>query len=96
MKDTQLSKRGAVALFKRYHLTVFIIFIAAILACVVLLINNAIFNPPESDDPATSTQTQVDPSAAAASSILQPLHQSDSVSEAPPLPSGRFNPFKAE
>lgn len=97
MKDLSVvfSKRSLAALFKRFHLTLFIIFIAGILAGVVLLINNVILNPPAAD-PLTTDNSLVSPQQPTPDSSLAPLqslHKSSELKSAPATPGGRINPF---
>ena len=85
--NVQLTPKKFSAFFKRYHLTFFIIFIAAVLATVVLLINNAVVNPSVGSD-----SVAPDPNSAA----MQRLHSSDELRSAPVLPNTRNNPFQGE
>lgn len=97
MKDIsiRLSGRGIVTAIKRFHLTLFIIFIAAVLAVVVLLINNVVLNPPKANDtivqdPAGGQQTNSPLSG------LINLHTSDELDVAPQITGGGKNPFVDE
>ena len=96
MKDiqVQLPAWNIVALFKRYHLTFFIIFIAGLLCGVVLLINNVVLNPAKDTSGAAS---QVDTSVTQNTlSLMQSLHTSNELTAPPQVPTGKTNPFSAE
>lgn len=80
-----------VVLFKRFHLTIFFIFVIGCLAWAVILINEIL-----TDDSGDTTYT----SSINAGSIdqatlerVQALHTSSNPGAAPTLPSGRINPF---
>ena len=73
---------------KHYHLTLFTIFIAGVLAGVVLLVNNAILNPPEPDTPEVTTTPQRTPL-----SSLESFHASNELTEPPQAPAPNENPF---
>ena len=68
----------------------FTIFMSAILIGVVLLVNNAILNPPESNTPLTS-QPEVDPFSG-----LESFHESSGVHTQPQMSPGRTNPFESK
>ncbi|UTX51464.1 hypothetical protein KI440_00680 [Candidatus Saccharibacteria bacterium TM7i] len=94
MKDiqVQLPVWNVVALFKRYHLTFFIIFITGILCGVVLLVNNVVVNPPAS----TTVNQSSNSSTQSTLSLMQSLHSSDELTTPPQLPTGKNNPFSSE
>ena len=92
MKDirVQFSAHNLIAIFKRYHLTFFIIFITAILSGTVLLINNVVVNPSAEE---TINSTTGSTNTGADFSIMQSFHGSDELKSPPTLPAGRVNPF---
>lgn len=86
--STQLSPRTIGSLFKRFHLTVSFILISALLAAVVILVNNVILNPPSPDDTSLQQNGNLTPSP------LQNYHTSDELKAPTSAPAvGRQNPF---
>ncbi len=94
MKDIsiRLSGRSIVTAVKRFHLTLFIIFIAGILAGVVLLTNNVVLNPPKAGD-TTGQDTPGGQQIISPLSGLNSLHTSSELNAAPQAPGGGKNPF---
>ncbi len=97
MKDIkiQLPTINLLTLFKRHHLTISIIFVAALLATVVLLVNSLLFNPAE---PSLPSNTIGAPSSSQQLEILRNLHTSDEFTrqETPEAGQGRISPFLGE
>ncbi len=78
-------------LFKKFHLTLFFVFVVICLSGAVLLINQAL-NESANDPnyiPSTSTST-IDEETL---NRLGSLHSSSEPSSTPVLPEGRINPF---
>lgn len=89
MKPIQLPTIHFVKLFRRFHLTFFIIFIALILSGTVLLINNVILNP---EDAANSSEAGSTVSGSEFSA-MQRLHMSNELKTPPTVSTKRVSPF---
>lgn len=77
--------------FKRFHLTIFFIFITACLAAAVLLVNNILTSTPKDTEYTSSISAgSIDQ---ATLEHIQALHTSDEQVNLPEPPSGRINPF---
>lgn len=80
-----------VVLFKRFHLTVFFIFIVGCLAGAVLLVNGILTKDPEDSSYTSSISAgKIDQVTL---QHIQSLHTSEASGAAPDLPTGRINPF---
>jgi len=86
-----LSLKPITNLFKRYHLTIFIVFVAAGLGYAVFTFTNLLGE--SSIDPSYTSPIGVGSIDQATIERIKTLHTSDEVT--PPLsaPSGRINPF---
>ncbi len=78
-------------LFKRFHLTIFFIFIAACLSGAVILINNTVKE--SSTDPDYTSSINAGSIDQATLNRLNSLHTSGEGATAPAVPAGRINPF---
>jgi hypothetical protein len=78
-------------LFKRFHLTIFFVFIVACLAGAVILINETLTSGSQIED----YQSNINAGSIDQATLnrIQSLHRSDQVTESPVLPQGRINPF---
>lgn len=79
------------ALLKRFHLTLFFIFVIGCLSWAVLLINNILTEDSESTDYTSSIDAGSIDSATL--ERMQSLHPSSAASQPTSLPEGRINPF---
>ncbi len=78
-------------LFKRFHLTIFFIFIIAGLAVAVILVNNILTGKSEDENYTSSISAgTIDQTTL---EHIQSLHTSDAPSALPEPPAGRINPF---
>ncbi len=77
-------------LFKRFHLTLFFVFIIACLVGAVLLINGILKEPVDPNYTSPISAGSIDK---ATLSRLNSLHTSSQGTPAPELPAGRINPF---
>jgi hypothetical protein len=80
-----------VALFKRFHLTIFFIFVIGCLAGAVLLVNDILTKDP--DDPSYASSISAGKIDQATLQHIQSLHTSEAPGATPELPAGRVNPF---
>ncbi|MDB5162629.1 MAG: hypothetical protein JWO54_323 [Candidatus Saccharibacteria bacterium] len=78
-------------LSKRFHLTLFFVFIVACLSGAVLLINNTLKD--NSSDPDYTSSINAGSIDQETLSRLNALHTSTQPSPAPALPAGRINPI---
>ena len=78
-------------LFKRFHLTIFFVFIVACLAGAVILINETLTSGSQIED----YQSNINAGSIDQATLnrIQSLHRSDQATELPVLPQGRINPF---
>ena len=79
-------------LFKRFHLTLFIVFIVAALTGAVLLLNTMLTHLSDVDEGYTSS-IEAGTIDQATLNRIKELHTSDEVVPANVLPTGRINPF---
>lgn len=78
-------------LFKRFHLTIFFVFIVACLAGAVVMINKILTESSDTSNYTSSINAgTIDESTL---NRIQSLHTSDQAVELPALPSGRVNPL---
>lgn len=75
---------------RRFHLIIFFIFIVAIVAAVVLLINKTLTESSDATYTSTINAGSIDQ---ATLDRVQALHSSNEPEAAPALPQGRVNPF---
>lgn len=78
-------------LFKRFHLTIFFVFIVACLVGAVLLINNTLQE--STADSGYTSSINAGTIDEATLNRLNSLHTSSQGTPAPELPEGRINPF---
>lgn len=93
MKDLNLSQIGKQIgdVFKRFHMTIFIVVIAAGLISVVLMLNSTINRSTDSSNLSTgSDATGFDQ---ATMDKVQKLHEINQSKSSTKLPGGRINPF---
>lgn len=89
MKSIQLPVINVTSIFKRFHLTLFIIFITATLSGTVLLINYVILNPSSGDEITPNTSQNLNGSL----TNMRSLHTSDEFKIQPLQHTGRESPF---
>ncbi|MFZ1301678.1 MAG: hypothetical protein WAQ27_03865 [Candidatus Microsaccharimonas sp.] len=94
---TEKKKTNSVDLFKpvkkltkRFHLTLFFVFIIACLSGAILLINNTLKGTDDSTYTSSINAGTIDQTTL---NHLNALHTSDQAVPAPQLPAGRVNPF---
>ena len=75
---------------KRFHLILFFILVAGLVAAAVLLINNALTEPSQEQYTSSINAGSIDQ---ATLERIQSLHSSSQPTAAPALPEGRINPF---
>lgn len=91
MKNSSFSSRQIKALFRRFHLTLFFVFIAACLAVSVTLVNETIEQAARANDYTSPINAgSID---RATLDRLNSLHTSEQAPAQQPLPEGRINPF---
>jgi len=89
--STNIVAKPFVILFKRFHLTIFFIFIVGCLASAVVLVNQILTSKAVDDDYSSSISAgSIDQSTL---ERVQSLHTSSAPGATPPLPEGRINPF---
>ena len=93
MKNAKLSFsfKPIAAIFKRYHLTLFIVFVTAGLAIAVLTFSNLLAQ--SSIDTTYTSPIEAGTIDQATLNRIKALHTSDEDAPAISLPSGRTNPF---
>jgi hypothetical protein len=88
--STNIVSKTFVGLFKRFHLTIFFIFIIACLSGAVVLINDILNN--NAEDPNYTSSISAGSIDQNTLNRIQSLHTS-SGAPTPEVPAGRINPF---
>lgn len=91
MKKSSLSFKPIVSLFRKYHLTIFIVFVVAGLGYAVFSFTSLLET--SSGDTPTSASTSVDTTSQSTLTRIKELHTSDMPGQAHVAPAGRINPF---
>ena len=94
MKKSPLTFKPIVSLFRKYHLTIFIVFVTAGLGYAVFSFTSLL--EASSNDPAYSTPVNGSSAGSTDTATLtriKELHTSDATGQAHLAPTGRTNPF---
>lgn len=94
MKDLDLSQLGnsIATVFKRFHMTIFIVLVSAGLIAIVLMLNSTINMSTDSSD-FTIQSDQADTFDQETIKQIQELQRINQDPDSTKLPSGRINPF---
>lgn len=91
MKKSPLTFKPIVSLFKKYHLTIFIVFVAAGLGYAVFSFTSLLET--SSNDTTYTSPTNTNSIDKATLTRIKELHTSDAPGQAHTTPDGRVNPF---